>query len=131
MKKMMKRVKAIALNEVMKVKGILNDTRAEGYIDTAVFPEQDSYDRMNTIEKLTYKIKKWKFKTVRNLKTLLTRTRVILADQSGQGALDQVVSILISIVLGALLLAGLYALFADTLLPLIQERVMDIFDYAG
>lgn len=65
------------------------------------------------------------------MKTLFTRTRVILADQSGQGALDQVVSILISIVLGALLLAGLYALFADTLLPLIQERVMDIFDYAG
>jgi len=44
---------------------------------------------------------------------------------------NKAVSILISIVLGALLLAGLYALFADTLLPLIQERVMDIFDYAG
>lgn len=68
---------------------------------------------------------------MRNLKTLFARTRVILADQSGQGALDQVVLILISIVLGALLLSGLYALFADTLLPLIQERVMDIFDYAG
>lgn len=36
MKKMMKRVKAMALNEVMKVNGILKDTRGEGYIDTAV-----------------------------------------------------------------------------------------------
>lgn len=100
-------------------------------VDIVIFPVQDSYDRMNTIEKLKYRIKKWRINTVRNMKTLFTRTRVILADQSGQGALDQVVSILISIVLGALLLAGLYALFADTLLPLIQERVMDIFDYAG
>jgi len=41
------------------------------------------------------------------------------------------VAILISIVLGSLLLAGLYALFSNILLPAIQERVMDIFDYAG
>lgn len=86
---------------------------------------------MNTIEKLKYRIKEWKYKTVRNMKALFTRTRVILADQSGQGALDQVVSILISIVLGALILEGLYALFGDIILPLIQERILDIFDYAG
>lgn len=96
-----------------------------------MFPVQDNSDRMNTIEKLKYRIKKWKFKTVRNMKTLSTRTRVILADQSGQGALAQRVSILISLVLGALLLTGLYALFADTLLSLVQERILDIFDYAG
>lgn len=43
----------------------------------------------------------------------------------------KVVSILISIVLGALILAGLYALFGDIILPLIQERILEIFDYAG
>lgn len=131
MKKMMKRVKAIALNEVTKVKGILNDTSGEGYIDTAVFPVQDDYDRMNTIQKIKYQIIMEKFKLINNLNALFRRTRFILADQRGQTALDQVVAILISIVLGSLLLAGLYALFSNILLPAIQERVMDIFDYAG
>ena len=56
MKKMMKRVKAIVTNEALKVKGILNDTRGEGYIDTAVFPVQDNYDTMNTIQKIKYQI---------------------------------------------------------------------------
>ena len=76
MKKMMKRVKAIALNEVMKVKGILNDTRGEGYIDTAV-------------------------------------------------------KILIAVVLGALLLAGLYALFGDVVMPTLVEKIKSMFNYAG
>ena len=34
-------------------------------------------------------------------------------------------------VLGALLLAGLYALFNDTVLPTLVERVEEMFDYAG
>jgi hypothetical protein len=64
------------------------------------------------------------------VKTMI-KTKEILKGNSGQGALDQVVSILISIVLGALLLAGLYALFANIVMPLLQDRIMDIFDYAG
>lgn len=62
---------------------------------------------------------------------LSLKTKAILQDRSGQGALDQVVSILISVVLGAMLLAGLYALFSNIVLPAIQDRIMDIFDYAG
>lgn len=62
---------------------------------------------------------------------VMVKGRGILQGNSGQGALDQVVSILLSIVLGALLLAGLYALFSNIILPLLQERIMDIFDYAG
>lgn len=39
--------------------------------------------------------------------------------------------ILIAVVLGALLLAGLYALFNDTVLPTLTNRVKEMFDYAG
>ena len=39
--------------------------------------------------------------------------------------------ILIAVVLGALLLAGLYALFNDTVLPTLVRRVQEMFDYAG
>jgi hypothetical protein len=115
----------------VKAKVVLKDQRGEGFVDSAVLPFQDDYETMNTMQKIKYRVKKWKFNVTNNLSILFRRTRVILADQRGQGALDQVVSILISIVLGSMLLAGLYALFSNILLPAIQERVMDIFNFAG
>ena len=39
--------------------------------------------------------------------------------------------ILTAVVLGALLLAGLYALFNDTVLPTLVRRVQEMFDYSG
>lgn len=54
-----------------------------------------------------------------------------LMDSSGEGYVDTAVKILIAVVLGALLLAGLYALFNDTVLPTLVERVEEMFDYAG
>ena len=41
------------------------------------------------------------------------------------------IKILIAVVLGALLLAGLYALFNDTVLPTLVRRVQEMFDYSG
>lgn len=52
-------------------------------------------------------------------------------EPSGEGYVDTAVKILIAVVLGALLLAGLYALFNDTVLPTLVERVEEMFDYAG
>ena len=49
----------------------------------------------------------------------------------GRGYVDTAVKILIAVVLGALLLAGLYALFNDTVLPTLTNRVKEMFDYAG
>lgn len=39
--------------------------------------------------------------------------------------------ILIAVVLGALLLAGLYALFGDVVMPTLTQRIQDMFNYAG
>lgn len=41
------------------------------------------------------------------------------------------IKILISVVIGALLLAGLYALFNNTVLPTLVQRVKDLFNYEG
>lgn len=41
------------------------------------------------------------------------------------------VKILISVVIGALLLAGLYALFNDSILPELQNRIQQMFSYSG
>ena len=43
--------------------------------------------------------------------------------------IDTAIKILIAVVLGALLLAGLYTLFGDTVLPTVTERVEEMFDY--
>ena len=48
--------------------------------------------------------------------SLRERVRSKLTDNSGQGAVDTAIIVLLSVVLGALLLAGLYALMDDTVL---------------
>ena len=50
---------------------------------------------------------------------------------AGEGYIDTAVKILIAVVLGALLLAGLYALFNDTVMPTVTKRIIDMFNYAG
>lgn len=54
-----------------------------------------------------------------------------LTETSGEGYVDTAVKILIAVVLGALLLAGLYALFNHTVLPTLVNRIKEMFNYAG
>ncbi|WP_353095466.1 DUF6133 family protein [Tissierella praeacuta] len=49
----------------------------------------------------------------------------------GEGYIDTAVKILIAVVLGALLLAGLYLLFGDVVMPTLNERIREMFNYAG
>lgn len=70
-----------------------------------------------------------KIRTAVAMKALKAKWK--LMDSSGEGYVDTAVKILIAVVLGALLLAGLYALFNDTVLPTLVERVEEMFDYAG
>ncbi|WP_438940345.1 DUF6133 family protein [Lacrimispora defluvii] len=59
------------------------------------------------------------------------RTTDVLCTQSGEGFVDTALKILISVVVGALLLAGLYMLFNDTILPTLTQRIKDLFNYKG
>lgn len=60
-----------------------------------------------------------------------TRLSAPLCNTRGEGYIDTAIKILIAVVLGALLLAGLYTLFGDTVLPTVTERVEEMFDYKG
>ena len=40
-------------------------------------------------------------------------------------------NILMAVVIGALLLAGLYALFSENVLPTLSRRITEMFNYAG
>ena len=44
---------------------------------------------------------------------------------------DTGVKVLIAVVIGALLLALLYALFEDTIMPSVVTKVQELFNYAG
>ena len=57
--------------------------------------------------------------------------RRALAGNAGEGYIDTAVKILIAVVLGALLLALLYALFNDTIMPTVTQKIKDMFNYAG
>lgn len=59
------------------------------------------------------------------------KIRNILSQQSGEGFVDTALKILISVVVGAVLLAGLYMLFSDTILPILTERITELFDYSA
>ena len=68
-------------------------------------------------------------------KTRLTQAKENLkkrfCDKSGQGAVVTAIIVLLSVVLGALLLAGLYALMDDTVLPTLTEKIQEMFNYSN
>ena len=66
-----------------------------------------------------------------NANSLVLRARTALSNQRGDFYISDAVKIIIAVVLGALLLAGLYTLFGDTVLPTVTQRVEDMFNYAG
>jgi hypothetical protein len=63
--------------------------------------------------------------------TATVRTRRVLSGNRGEGYIDTAIKILLAVVLGALLLAGLYALFGETVLPTLTQRIKEMFNYGG
>ena len=70
--------------------------------------------------------------TIQNkLTTIATRTKTALINTRGEGYVDTGVKILIAVVIGALLLAGLYTLFNTTIMPTVTAKVTELFSYNG
>ncbi|GHV19505.1 hypothetical protein FACS189425_10160 [Clostridia bacterium] len=57
------------------------------------------------------------------------KVRDILADRRGAGYFDEVIKYIIAIVIGALLLAGLYLLWNNVVLPRLNTEVQNMFGY--
>ena len=70
-------------------------------------------------------------KAAQNVKAVAVRAGMLMKDTKGENSVDTAVKILIAVVLGALLLAGLYALFGDVVMPTLTQRIQDMFNYAG
>ena len=70
--------------------------------------------------------------TIQNkLATLAIRSKTAFANNRGEGYVDTGVKILIAVVIGALLLAGLYTLFNTTIMPTVTTKVTELFNYQG
>lgn len=57
------------------------------------------------------------------------RAKTAVDNVKAEGYVDSGVKILIAVVIGALLLAGLYALFNNTIMPTVTQKVQDLFNY--
>lgn len=67
---------------------------------------------------------------VRNKMTLMVlEAQALLRRKDGENFVDTAIKILMAVVIGALVLAGLYALFGETVLPTLKQRVVDMFNY--
>ena len=59
------------------------------------------------------------------------RAKSTLDNAKAEGYIDTGVKIIIGVVVGAVILGGLYALFDGVILPTLETRIDGMFDYAG
>ena len=70
--------------------------------------------------------------SIRNkVASLATRTVTAVNNTQAEGYVDSGVKILIAVVIGALLLGGLYTLFNTTIMPTVTQRITEMFNFAG
>lgn len=62
---------------------------------------------------------------------IIAKAHTVLDGTAAEAYVDTGVKILIAVVIGALLLGGLYALFNSTIMPTVTAKIQELFNYAG
>ncbi len=72
------------------------------------------------------------FQKIKNkVNSIAIKAQTAIASKKAEGYVDSGVKILIAVVIGALLLAGLYALFNTTIMPTVTSKITSLFSYSG
>lgn len=72
------------------------------------------------------------FESIRNKFNKAAATvKTTVESTTGEGYIDTGVKIIIGVVVGGVILAGLYALFNTTIIPTLTEKISGMFNYAG
>ena len=72
------------------------------------------------------------FNNIKNkVTTFATCAKRAVVNVKAEGYVDSGVKILIAVVIGALLLAGLYTLFNSTIMPTVTNKITDLFNFKG
>lgn len=86
---------------------------------------------MNFLKSIVNKIKNGVRSVVEKVESVIVRTQVVLASSTAENYVDSGLKILIAVVIGALLLTGLYKLFNTTIMPTVTSKVTELFNYSG
>lgn len=71
-------------------------------------------------------------KTIKNkFNHAVASAKSAIVSTSGEGYIDTGVKIIIGVVIGSVILAGLYALFNTTIIPTLSEKITGMFSYNG
>lgn len=70
-------------------------------------------------------------KIMKTLKAKAISAQATIVSKSGEGYVDTIAKILISVVLGALILGALYSLYGNNILPQVTTKVGNMFNYTG
>ena len=76
-------------------------------------------------------MKKFFKKIEEKINGIAMRTKTALAGKNGEGYIDTAVKIIIGVVIGGVILAGLYVLFNTTVIPTLSEKITGMFSYSG
>ncbi len=82
-------------------------------------------------KKIINSIRKSAVAVLDKVSTTISTVQYAIENPTAEGYVDSGVKILIAVVIGALLLAGLYALFNTTIMPTVTKKVTDLFNYKG
>lgn len=76
-------------------------------------------------------MKKFFNKMQNKANALVIRAKTTLDNAKAEGYIDTGVKIIIGVVVGAVILAGLYALFNTVIIPRLNTEILEMFNYAG
>lgn len=61
----------------------------------------------------------------------VVNVQATIASKRAEGYVDTGVKIIIGVVIGGVILAGLYALFDTTIIPSLEGKISEMFNYGG
>ena len=64
-------------------------------------------------------------------RSIAIKAKTVIDNTTAEGYVDTGVKIIIGVVVGAVILGGLYALFDDVILPTLETKIEGMFDFKG
>jgi hypothetical protein len=72
------------------------------------------------------------FKNLKNkANSAVVSAKVAIDNKKAEGYIDTGVKIIIGVVIGGVILAGLYTLFNTSILPTLSTKISGMFEYSG
>ena len=64
-------------------------------------------------------------------RSIAIKAKTVIDNTAAEGYVDTGVKIIIGVVVGAVILGGMYALFDDVILPTLETKIEGMFDFKG